>query len=141
MIIHTHYPNSKSEYINKLKRELDKELNIDSDIGEVLHVCVNDGGVVVGFVGTSVGVSLDNKTIGIITALYVTPAYRGLGISNQLLMSAAMVFQEFGVSRIQLEADTGSVAELAYTTRGFSPIHVTMEANVDDLLRTCKERE
>ncbi len=135
--------NVNSEAIQHLKKELDAEIGIDSDLGSIAHACCDygEGYTYFGFIGTTVAVDIDNKLIGVITSLYIKPEYRGHGFATKLIDLAAQQFYDFGINKIQIDADSESKAEDVYTHLGFKPKLVTMEGNTRDILRNCKERE
>ena len=136
--------NVNKEAISELKRELDSEIGINSDLGTITHAyCDFNSGCYqyFGFIGTSVAVDIDNAMIGVITSLYVKPEYRGHGFASKLIEKAVEQFYDFGISKVQIEADSKSKAESIYKYVGFIPRLVTMEGDTRDILRNCKERE
>lgn len=136
--------NVNKEAISELKRELDNEIGINSDLGSITHACCdhNSGDYqYFGFIGTTVAVDINNNMVGVITSLYVKPEYRGHGFASKLIEIAVQQFYDFGLSRVQIEADSESKAEDIYKYAGFKPKLVTMEGDTRDILRNYKERE
>lgn len=136
--------NVNKEAISELKKELDSEIGINSDLGTITHAYsdYNSGCYqYFGFVGTSVAVDINNTMIGVITSLYVKPEYRGHGFASKLIETAVQQFYDFGISRVQIEADSESIAAKLYNYVGFKPKLIMMEGDTRDILRNYKERE
>lgn len=127
--------------LQEMKSNMDKELGIETDLGVITHIATDhELEVVVGFIGTSVVQDINNQAIGLINSLYIKPEYRKRGFAAELIKATTEQFHAFGIRRVQIEAEVGSVEEKIYRDKGFKAKLVVMEAQTSEIICNCTKK-